>query len=237
MASLRWIETLFDCTPGVRFFMKDRAGRFTGANRAFIDLLRAGERAALLGKTDMDFFPRHLAREYQSDDQVVMQTRKPLLRKLEVVPQDDLTLDWHAVNKIPITAADGTVVGLAGILLHVSTEFRAHLADESLAPVLEHIASHYGERIRVRDLARLGGLSERTLERRFQESFQTGPLRYLKQVRINAACHALAHTNRRIADIAIDCGFCDQSHLTADFSEVVGETPRRYRQRYIRSSL
>jgi AraC-like DNA-binding protein len=232
---LEWVEGLFDRLNADAFFAKDRAGRFIAANEAFVRLLRRREKRFLLGKTDLDFFPRHIALEYQRDDQAVMRTGQPLLHKLEVVPTDDLTLEWREVHKFPMKNADGEVVGLAGITLKVSDGAGAHLADPSLGPVLDFIARHYGERILVEDLARLAGLSVRTLERRFHDCFQSSPLRYLKQVRLNAACHALGHTHKPIAEIAMDCGFSDQSHLNKEFARTVGETPRRYRQRLQRS--
>lgn len=234
--SLKLIEALFDCLHAVAFFAKDRAGGFVAANPAFVRLLRQADKSAILGKSDLDFFPRHIATGYQADDQGVMGRGEPLRHKLELVPTDDLSLEWREANKFPIVDEEGTVVGLAGITVKVSGGYGAHLADPRLAPVLDFIARHYGERIRVEALARLAGMSPRTLERCFHDSFQSSPLRYLKQVRINAASHALGHTHKPIAEIAVDCGFSDQSHLCREFSRLVGETPRRFRQRIRQAS-
>ena len=231
LETLIWVEGLFNCLPAAAFFAKNRSGQFIAANDAFVRLLRQKEKSGLLGKTDLDFFPRHIAVEYQRDDQIVMRTGQPLLHKLEIVPTDDLTLEWREVHKYPVTNGTGIVVGLAGITLNLSSGATGHVGDPHLGPVLDYIANNYGERLRIDELAKMAGLSTRTLERRFHDRFHTSPLRYLKQVRINAATHALGHTQKPIAEIAMDCGFSDQSHLTTEFARIVGETPRRYRQR------
>ncbi len=51
---------------------------------------------------------------------------------------------------------------------------------------------------------------------------------YLLRLRIERACRQLAH-NTSLADIALDCGFCDQSHLTRTFRQRMGVTPAAYR--------
>ena len=40
---------------------------------------------------------------------------------------------------------------------------------------------------------------------------------------------ALANEDRPIADIALSCGFCDQSALSRQFKQLTGLTPREYR--------
>ena len=80
------------------------------------------------------------------------------------------------------------------------------------------------------DLAEDAGVSRYQLLRAFARELGLTPHAYIMQRR-------LAHARRRIlagtalAEVAISCGFYDQSHLTRCFTRQFGITPRRYRER------
>jgi len=73
-------------------------------------------------------------------------------------------------------------------------------------------------------LARTLGLSERTLERRFQIHTGTTPKRYARIVRLRNAVF-LRKELSSWADVAYATGYCDQSHLINDFQVLYGMTP------------
>jgi AraC family transcriptional regulator len=54
---------------------------------------------------------------------------------------------------------------------------------------------------------------------------------YIRMVRVNFARHRLTESDHPIADIAIDAGFADQSHLSKSFRRITGESPAAYRAR------
>ena len=58
------------------------------------------------------------------------------------------------------------------------------------------------------------------------------PHEFVSRTRIQAASKELAHTDKPIIEIAIDCGFCDQSAFTVQFRKRTGMTPRNFRKRY-----
>jgi AraC-like DNA-binding protein len=70
------------------------------------------------------------------------------------------------------------------------------------------------------------------LVRGFRRHLQTTPADYLRQLRVDAARRLLSETERPIADIALETGFTDQSHLTRVFRRCLGETPAAFRRRY-----
>jgi transcriptional regulator GlxA family with amidase domain len=53
----------------------------------------------------------------------------------------------------------------------------------------------------------------------------------LREVRVQAASELLATTERPLAEVAVACGFCDQSYLTHVFRDLRGITPKQYRDR------
>ena len=106
------------------------------------------------------------------------------------------------------------------------------LAPGAIRRVKEHIEQHLSERIELMELARLAGLSECHFSRAFKQSIGLPPHRYLMTRRITAAADLVSKTDRALSEIALEVGFCDQSHFTRLFSTMVGETPRAFRQRH-----
>lgn len=227
--SFHFVEQLFCHLPDVSFFAKDCDGHFTMADISFIQMLHCDRMEEVLGKTDKDFFLDHVAKKYMADDQNVIKSGEPMLHEIEMVPKDDFTLDWHEANKFPIFDEKGHVIGVAGITIKLSP---AHLPlnyPPNLGDILEFIGKNFGNKITIKQLAEIANMSERSLERHFTKTFKTTPRRYIKQVRMNAACYALANTSKSISEITLECGFCDQSHMSSEFRRILNVTPREYR--------
>lgn len=75
------------------------------------------------------------------------------------------------------------------------------------------------------------GVSRRTLER--QMTLQTGfnPAYFQQCQRIKKARGKLCNPSLQLANIALACGFYDQSHFNHAFRDCVNETPANYRLR------
>lgn len=69
------------------------------------------------------------------------------------------------------------------------------------------------------------------LARRFRQHFGTTVTAYLRSLRVQAAASALATSDIPLAQVALDSGFSDQSHLSRSFRRATRLTPRDYRQR------
>ncbi len=52
----------------------------------------------------------------------------------------------------------------------------------------------------------------------------------LRRLRVERACQLLENPEARLADIAVETGFADQSHFTRVFKRLTGLTPGRYRR-------
>jgi AraC-like DNA-binding protein len=76
------------------------------------------------------------------------------------------------------------------------------------------------------------GLSVSQFDRRFKKLYQMTPMQYVLRVRLNAASEAISTSDRSIAEIALACGFYDQSYFTKQFRRQFAETPSAYRERY-----
>jgi AraC family transcriptional regulator len=54
------------------------------------------------------------------------------------------------------------------------------------------------------------------------------PHQYILQRRIEKVKFLLQYSKLGIAEIALQVGFCDQSHLTQYFKRIVGITPKQF---------
>ena len=83
----------------------------------------------------------------------------------------------------------------------------------------------------VAELARQMGNSKRQLERHFRSALDTSPQAALLDIRLSFARHLLETTDKSVSAIAVDCGFCDSSHLSRMFRRRYGCTPQETRTR------
>ena len=99
-----------------------------------------------------------------------------------------------------------------------------------LAEAVEYIQTHYGKRLKIESLARKCGLSVYQFERRMKRVFLLTAGQFIIKTRIQTACELLRSTSTSIVDIALKCGFSDQSAFTRQFKVTTGMTPTQYRE-------
>lgn len=226
-----WLA-LFDCLPEVYFFAKDRHGRFMLMNAAELRLHGLTAPEQMIGKTDFDFHPRHLAEQYVREDQRVMDAGQTLPHQVWLVGDAAGDLRWFISSKTPLRGRDGRVIGVAGVMRDFRRTESLLRPYQELEGVLSHVLEHYASRLRIEDLAGMVHLSVSQFDRKFKRLFGMTPQQYILRVRINAASQALLHSDRTIAAIADETGFYDQSSFTKQFVRHAGQTPRQFRRQY-----
>ncbi|MUL39410.1 helix-turn-helix domain-containing protein [Gloeocapsopsis dulcis] len=103
------------------------------------------------------------------------------------------------------------------------------LPQRQLLQVLDYINDHLNQDIKLADLAALLDMSQFHFSHLFKQSLGTSPYQYLLQQRIERAKQLLKHSDRAIIDIAFLCGFNSHSHLSKQFRQLTGMTPKDYR--------
>jgi AraC family transcriptional regulator len=79
------------------------------------------------------------------------------------------------------------------------------------------------------ELSRSVGRHPVQISRQFHHHFGCTISDFMRRVRIAQAQSMLARRDLDIAEIALACGFFDQSHFTTAFRKLTGMPPRRYR--------
>lgn len=98
----------------------------------------------------------------------------------------------------------------------------------------ELLAANITGSIALADLAKACELSIRHFTRAFRGSTGLSPHGWLLQLRIEKAKHLLMSSRRMLADIALECGFADQSHFTRAFQRSVGSSPGAWQRMHRR---
>ena len=224
------VAGLLDQIEGVQCWIKDREGRYCWVNRGFL-LNYALERIEdVVGRTDHDLSPPHLADQYRADDERVLEG-KPVDGRIELVGRFDRTAAWSLTTKKPLRDGRGRIVGTVGMTRVVDAGVvHAGSEDAALGLVLVHMRTHFAEPLSNAELARLAGRSVRTLARTFRPHMQATPQQFLRRLRLRLACRELTAGSRPIAAIAAAHGFCDQSHFVREFRREFGLTPGEYRK-------
>lgn len=98
------------------------------------------------------------------------------------------------------------------------------LSDRRFDLISSHIDTHLGDPISPATLATLVGLSEDHFGRMFRRSTGRSPMKYLWRCRLHRA-RQLLEAGEKVASVAAELGFCDQSHLDRKFREEFGCSP------------
>lgn len=94
----------------------------------------------------------------------------------------------------------------------------------------ELLSERFRERVSVSDVAKTVGVHPVHLAQTFHKAYNCTMGDYVRQRRMEYACHELAASEMPIVDIALAAGFCDQSHFTRTFKRCTGVPPSRYRE-------
>ena len=109
--------------------------------------------------------------------------------------------------------------------------------DSLAAKALSYLSMHYHQPISLDDVASAVYASRYHLSRVMNQQFGYGFYDYINQLRINDAKYRLWHTDERIADIALSCGFETIRSFNRVFLRLVRMPPRTYRDSQRRVDL
>jgi AraC family transcriptional regulator len=98
----------------------------------------------------------------------------------------------------------------------------------------ELLAANLKGGITLADLAKACELSVRHFTRAFRGSTGMSPRGWLLQLRIEKAKSLLTGSRRALVDVALECGFADQSHFTRTFQRSVGLSPGAWQRMHRR---
>jgi AraC family transcriptional regulator len=95
---------------------------------------------------------------------------------------------------------------------------------------LAYIEENLGKKMGIPELATLVSLSNSHFSRAFKRSLGLSPMAYVVKRRVERAKLMMISTGEQLAEIALACGFTDQSHLNRSFRRMIGMSPGLWRR-------
>ncbi|MEL7447722.1 MAG: helix-turn-helix transcriptional regulator [Pseudomonadota bacterium] len=113
------------------------------------------------------------------------------------------------------------------------TRLRVEAKRRALRRARDFIVGNIGSPLVVSEVSSAAGVSERTLQRLFNEEFQQGPLQYIRAQRLEAVRKMLSHVDfsyKSISEIAIENGFTHLGRFSTAFKSQFGALPKQFRR-------
>ena len=185
-----------------------------------------------------DEFMRNVARETVVGDcdrialKPTFQARNPQLESISTMLLNELQ-QGSLSNRLYVDSLSN-ILAVNLLRQHATTRphlpvYEGGLPSRQLRQVLDYIDTHLDQEIKLADLAQLLDISLFHFSRLFMQSLGVSPYQYLLQQRVERAKQLLKSTDRLITDIALACGFNSHSHLSKQFKQLTGTTPKAYR--------
>ncbi|MEN9576300.1 MAG: hypothetical protein RL514_4155 [Verrucomicrobiota bacterium] len=118
------LQALLDSIPD-RIYFKNAQSRFIKVGKALVKRVGMTSPDQVIGKTDFDFHPPELARQFVHDEEHIMATGEAIIAKVEQQVSPEGERIWASVTKVPIYDRMGQVAGIIGISRDITALKRA----------------------------------------------------------------------------------------------------------------
>jgi len=226
------VASLFDGVSDIVFFVKDSKGRYLSVNDTLAKRCGLTSKQDVIGRTAEELFPPPLGTAFADQDRNLLKGGAPIRDHLELHLYPGGGSGWCLTYKEPVIAGDGQITGICGISRDIRIPAERDGGYAAFSTALEYIHRHFDEPLRLPVLAEMAGLSVYQFDQRIRSLFRLSAGQYLVKVRIDFACDRLRTGGQAIADIALDCGYSDQSAFSRQFKQATGMPPLAYRRKF-----
>jgi AraC-like DNA-binding protein len=223
-------SSLFEHLNNHYYFVKNNAGKFISCSSSLVKLLGFDQEDQIIGKNEFNFFTFDIAMQIQSDDSQVFEEGKSIINRIEFIDNKTNLHQWVSTCKVPLYDQNNKIIGLEGYIHPIVHDEQNPCLE--LKSVLDDIHRNYKNKFELEELAKMANMSSSSVERTFRKYFHLTPFQYIQKVRVDKACVSLQDLNKNLIDVALETGFCDQSHFTKIFKKQMGVTPSQYRKKY-----
>ena len=100
----------------------------------------------------------------------------------------------------------------------------------SVRGMISYIEEHFAQRISLEDLSLAGACCKSRCSLLFKKYLRDTPMTYIAKLRLRKSLVALLDSDKSIADIAYEFGFCGASYYCENFQKYYGISPLKYRK-------
>lgn len=134
----------------------------------------------------------------------------------------------HWLNRLGATRDLSAQLEIVSAFLETLIQHSSIAPDQRVRLAINMILSSKGK-IALATLRDNLHVTERTLERQFEDQVGVSPRQFIKIIQFSASLHQLSESDfRRLSDVAFDNEYADQSHFIRMFKKFTGKTPSEY---------
>ena len=100
---------------------------------------------------------------------------------------------------------------------------------DGIKKVTSYLTQNFSKSISLKEMADMAGLSLYHFTRKYKKETGVTPHQFLLSTRMSAAKYYLSNTTISIQEIALSCGFEDESTFCYSFRKREGKTPKQFR--------
>jgi AraC-like DNA-binding protein len=126
-------------------------------------------------------------------------------------------------------AIEGLVLAILAEIARAEAMPHSALVPRWLTHATEIVETRFLERLSLAEIAAEVGVHYVHLSRQFHKYNRCTIGEMIRRRRVQYASHLLAHSQTPLAEIALICGFSDQSHLSFLFKRYMGLSPSKFR--------
>lgn len=121
------------------------------------------------------------------------------------------------------------MIGNLLLSLFDHTPTGAASASDGIRKVTSYLTQNFSKNISLAEMADMAGLSLYHFTRKYKKETGVTPHQFLLSTRMSAAKYYLSNTSMTIKEIALSCGFEDESTFCYSFRKREGKTPKQFR--------
>ena len=140
-----------------------------------------------------------------------------------------LYAEFSREDRASAVAIEGLVLEILAELARSQVKSGSMLVPRWLQQATDIVESRFLERLSLAAIAAEVGVHYVHLSRQFHKYNRCTIGELIRRRRVQYASHLLAHSQTPLAEIALVCGFSDQSHLSFLFKRYMGVSPSKFR--------
>lgn len=95
-----------------------------------------------------------------------------------------------------------------------------------MSVIKEILNDRWNENVSLQELSDALGIHPVTVSKGFPKHFHCTLGEYTRRLKVHRSVHLIKSSNKSLTEIALECGFFDQSHFTKTFKSLTGYSPR-----------
>lgn len=132
------LRTVLDSIPD-SIYIKDKSSSFITANKNMLELFHVDNYMDIIGKSDFDYYPKEMAKQFFADEQKIISTGNPITNVERTGLDAEGNIMHMLSTKVPYKNINGEVEGIVGIIKDITKIKETELKLQEQADYLNEV--------------------------------------------------------------------------------------------------